>query len=326
MSTIIYYPYTELDHLDTLPTELVLADHLDGFDRTLRNKYLEILHNHATQNNIVYRILTWQPVSSEIKQNYPNFNFVTSSAIFKSGCNWVQFEDYTVHPYLDYKNFICSFNGSPHASRKLLLSALHQSQLINPMYVSKNFEFTVDEVDGYISDECRDSSRFYRKFFLTENSQEFFASKLVFDYDDDTTLFKHNANIYKLEHKLTQSFVHLVSESMGTSYFPSVTEKFLYSVVTRGLFVTYGQLGWHDYIEKYYGFRKYDKIFNYKFDAIANPVERLVELISMIHKFKNLSVSDWQDLYNMEQDTVEFNYNHYYSGDYQRHFLNFVDE
>ena len=105
---------------------------------------------------------------------------------------------------------------------------------------------------------------------------------------------------------------------MATSYYPFVTEKFLYSVVTRGLFLAYAQPGWYDYAEKYYGFKRYDRIFDYSFDQIKNPVKRLVKLIEMVSKFSKLSSADWKDLYLMEQDTIEFNYDNYFSGNYLR--------
>ena len=78
----------------------------------------------------------------------------------------------------------------------------------------------------------------------------------------------------------------------------------------------YGQPGWHDHLEKYYGFKKYTRLFDYSFDSIQNPVERLVELMCMISKFSNLTAQDWHDLYLIEQETIEYNYNHYFSGDY----------
>ena len=61
---------------------------------------------------------------------------------------------------------------------------------------------------------------------------------------------------------------------------------------------------------------KYNKLFDYRFDTIQNPVERLIELITMILKFSVLSASDWNDLYLIEQDTIEYNYDHYFSGKY----------
>jgi hypothetical protein len=103
---------------------------------------------------------------------------------------------------------------------------------------------------------------------------------------------------------------------MATSYHPFVTEKFLYSVVTRGLFLTYGQPGWHEHLEKYYGFKRYTNLFDYRFDNIQNPVERLVEMMSMISKFSKLNATEWKDLYLLESETIKYNYDHYFSGNY----------
>ena len=62
----------------------------------------------------------------------------------------------------------------------------------------------------------------------------------------------------------------------------------------------------------------YDRIFDYRFDSMVNPVERLISLISMIHKFRHLSSDDWHDLWLIEQDSIEYNYDHYFSGNYSR--------
>jgi len=128
--------------------------------------------------------------------------------------------------------------------------------------------------------------------------------------------YDHASNIYNLEDKLTQSFIHIVSETMATSYYPYVTEKSLYSIVTRGLFLAYAQPQWHAHLSTYYGFKQYNKIFDYSFDEIKNPVKRLIRLMEMISKFAHLSVDDWVDLYQMEMDAIEYNYDHYFSKRY----------
>jgi hypothetical protein len=104
---------------------------------------------------------------------------------------------------------------------------------------------------------------------------------------------------------------------MATSAYPLISEKCFYSIVTRGLFVAYAQPNWHAFLEKYYGFRLYHKLFDYKFDSIVNPVERLLELVTMLCKFKSLSTSDWRDLYELEKDSIEYNYDQYFSGRYR---------
>ena len=185
-------------------------------------------------------------------------------------------------------------------------------KLFNPMYCSKNYAYSLDKLDGHITDYVGIDDRYYRKFFISEDSENFFQTLYSFGY----VRFDHAKNIYNLENKLTESFVHIVSECMATSYYPFVTEKFLYSVVTRGLFLAYAQPGWHAHIKKYYGFKLYTKLFDYRFDTIKNPVERLVELITMVSKFSKLSNDELYDLYLMEQDTIDYNYDHYFSGRY----------
>jgi hypothetical protein len=206
--------------------------------------------------------------------------------------------------------FICSFNGTAHVSRKLLTASLHRWGWFNNETTSKNFKFDLDTLDGHLHDYVGHNTRYYRKFFLNPASHDFFHYTNSFGH----VQYDHAQNIYNLEKRITRSFVHVVSETMATSYYPFVTEKFLYSVITRGLFLAYAQPGWHAHLEKYFGFRKFERIFSYEFDSIQNPVERLVSLMSMLSKFSILDSDDWRDLYEMEIDTIEHNYDHYFSG------------
>lgn len=277
----------------------VLWDHGTGFDQNLRNQCLEGLSGP---------VYTEYVIDDRIQRNYPDIKFCYSYNSKKGILN--PLVDYHIHPELTFQNFVCSFNGSPHVSRKFLVSALQKFKFYNPEFCSKNFAYAPDELNGHISDFVGDDFRFYAKFF--EQSEEFSTCINSFGYDR----FNHSSNIYNLERKLTQSFLQIVSETSATSYYPFVTEKFLYSVVTRGLFLAYAQPEWHDHLEKHYGFKKYTKIFDYRFDAIQNPIERLVELMSMISKFSILSTDDWRDLYLLEYDTIAYNYDHYFSQDY----------
>jgi len=281
-----------------------LADHLSGFTSDLNNNVIDSLPKEPLCVSTEYIL----PV--EIKKRYPQIKFSLACDAKKTILGG--FSTYLQHPAIEYKNFLCSFNGSDHVGRKLLVAILNRYGYFNTEYCSKNFVFSTNKLDGHIRDYVADQDSLYRKFFISNNSDVFFNTINSFGYNR----FDHTQNIYNLEHKLTQSFLHIVSETMATSYVPFVTEKFLYSVVTRGLFLSYAQPGWHAHLEKYYGFKLYTKLFNYQFDSIQNPVERLVELITMIGKFSRLSSADWADLYLLEQDAIEYNYNHYFSQNY----------
>lgn len=318
-----YPDYSELLNGNiTVPLgeSLVLHDHLGGFDSTLKNSLLDLLVKKQFTNTVYLQYC----VDSSLKNQYKTLD-LSLSITLQNSINFSHHRTYKIHPDINYKNFVCSFNGSPHIGRKLLASILQRFNWFDTAYSSKNFSYSTDIIDGHISDLVSDKEIFYRKFFIADNSESFFQKKYSFGpYASDPTGHRHTHgnNIYTLENKLTQSFLHIVSETMATSYYPFVTEKFLHSIVTRGLFLAYAQPGWHIHLEKFYGFKRYTKLFDYQFDAIQNPIERLLELMSMISKFSILSIHDWHDLYLLEQDTIEYNYDHYFSDKYLKHLSN----
>jgi hypothetical protein len=284
---------------------VTLVDHIYGFDKSLNNEillYLDQKGCSVTHHNYF---------NNSVKFKYKNINF-SFDANLQDSLNLAHFTNYNMHPELNYKNFLCSFNGSNHVSRQLLSSILNNQGYFDPAYSSKNFAYNNNWITSHLDnlDLTDNELHLYSKFFV--NSDKFNNSVYSFGHDR----FKHDKNIYNLENKLTQSFIHIVSETMATSYYPFVTEKFLYSIITRGLFLAYAQPGWHRHIEKYYGFKLYDTIFDYSFDKIQNPVKRLIKLIETISKFSTLSADAWQDLYRIEQDNIEYNYEHYFSKNY----------
>jgi hypothetical protein len=309
--------FTEYKHL---PDLIILEDHLNGFNQDFDNAILVHINAYANNHNKTIHIDYHQILESNVTHQYNNLDIKFRLPDEIKQTLWGSFDNYRKHPELDYKNFLCSFNGSDHVSRKLLVSIVKKFGYYDSNYCSKNFVFTTDTLDGHIKDYSSKREQFYRKFFISNDSDKFFNTNNSFDY----IRFDHAGNIYNLEHKLTQSFLHIVSETMATSYVPFITEKFLYSIVTRGLFLAYAQPGWHAHIEKYYGFKQYTQLFDYSFDNIQNPIERLVELITIISKFSKLSSEDWHDLYLLEQDTIEFNYDHYFGKSYLKCLENYV--
>lgn len=304
-----YHLFGEFD----LPNTFTLQDHHNGYDKNLRNVLFDKIKSRQ------HTIITHTVIDEQVKKNYPDLHF-QFSADMQDKLNLHHFKNYKKHPRINYNNFVCSFNGGDHTSRHLLSSILQNQGYFNPHYSSKNFAENEDKILGHLSylDLTENEIELYDKFF--KNTDEFNNTVYSFGH----VRFKHADNIYNLDNKITQCFLHIVSETMATSYHPFVTEKFLYSIVTRGLFVCYAQPGWHAHLEKYYGFKLYNKIFDYSFDSIQNPVKRLIKLIEMVSKFSKLSADDWRDLYHMlEKDTVEYNYDHYFSGNYFRHMKQF---
>jgi len=289
---------------------LEIHDHGGGFDKNL---YHSIIDNAVKSGHT--HISTEYIFDQRILDMYPDTTFYLLYDLKKKILN--HFDYYNQHPELKFNKFLCSFNGSDHVGRKLLVAILNKMNWFSVGSCTKNFQFTVDTLDGHLRDFVPTEHRFYRKFFIGHNSSDFFNTIYTDGSNNSKYIqFDHASNIVLLENIITDCFVNLVCECIPTAYYPFYSEKFLYSIVTRGLFVSYAQPFWHNHLEKFYGFKKYNKIFDYQYDQIINPVERLVELISMLSKFSTLSKSDWSDLYEMEKETIEFNYDHYYSGNY----------
>jgi hypothetical protein len=308
--------FKTLQHsLSDLQSEVYMQDHMGGFDARLHNRMLGLLNEYALNNNRVYSVYQSYILTQEVKNLYPGLDLHYKS-LHGHGNSFGSLTDYKIHPEIKFKNFVISLNGSAHIGRKFLVSILNKLELFNSEYSTKNFVFTSDELDGHLAEYVQDRQNFYNRFFMGQDS---FYSQV---YDCKYDQFNHLENIKAVEQRLTGSFLNIVSESMSTSYYPFFTEKCLYSIVTRGLFISYAQPLWHEHLEKYCGFRLYRNLFDYQFDSITNPVERLIELLCMISKFSKLSASDWHELYELEIDNIEYNHNHYYSGNFIKQLTN----
>lgn len=313
-----------LNVLPGVPDQIALGDHLFGFDNNYRNRVYDALQQQAESSNRTWTVLVDQIYSKQVHDNYPRIKLKFRLDLFERYGAVIRMpprHEYGIHPDIDFRNFLCSFNGKYAVSRKLLLAALKKFNWFNKDYVSKHPVWEPGDIDGLIQEFVGSDEAVYRKFFDLDD-QEFGSLVNSFGYERG----KHDVNIYNLEHKLTQSFVHLVSETIATSSVPFVTEKSFYSIITRGLFLTYGQPLWHRYMSDVFGFKKYTKLFDYRFDQIKNPIVRLIEILCMLSKYSNLSTFDWHDLYQQELDSINFNYEHFYSKDFVRHLDNYHQE
>jgi len=180
---------------------VIIRDHMGGFNAERRSS---VLDNIGSDRKIT--LATEYIFDNSVKQNYQNLNFYYDRHLWINNNFINDFVEYTVHPKLNFKNFVCSFNGSPHISRKLLTAILYKFCWFNKNYCSKNFSHSTDILDGHIRDYVNDHNRYYRKFFIGKNSEDFFQTINSFGH----VRFDHKQNIYNLESKLTESFLHIV--------------------------------------------------------------------------------------------------------------------
>lgn len=301
-----------------------LCDHQSGFDKHLRNKVLDYVHDHTLQDQL--NVLLEFVVDDRIQQNYPKFNFIYYPDDQLG--HYRELEGFTIHPELPKDKFLCSFNGSHHVNRRLLVSHLAKRNWFDADTCSKILTYDNERIDGDIQDYTQDDERVFQKFFLSTGTfcNEVYKINLDAPADSNHTTHDHASNIEQLSNVISRCFVHLVSESIGNTYYPSVTEKTVYSIVNRGLWLAYAPPGYHDYYEKVYGYKKYNKIFDYSFDRIQDPVRRLVAMTDMLSKYSDLSTEEWHDLYQVESETIEYNYENYFSGRWYETMLPYINK
>lgn len=296
------FHYTDYADIDYQSDHVIVLDHLNGFTSQYHNDILARLNQHPQ------RVGTHYIFDERVKNKYSNLDLYHVE--FFPTIKFME-QDH-VSTDKRFKNFVCSFNGTDSVARQFLTSALYKQGLFKTDYCSKNFVYDEDRLDGNIQQYCSgDTERYIRKFFV--GNPEFYQQIHSFDYAP----YAHSNNINILLDKINGSFVQLVTETIGESYYPWLTEKIIYPIATRSLWVAYAQPGYYKFLETECGFRPYTKIFDYSFDQQTNPVLRVLELLDTITKFRFLSSADWHDLYLLEQDTIEHNYDQYYSGRYR---------
>ena len=323
MARVIYYNEykhwgEDLDAYLYLPFQFILYDHVNGFDQHLNCKTLEMLDTAAKKLNRHYKITYHQLLPDRVSK-YTNLTFTFDAKLhdrYNLGLH-LGSDKSVLENTGKFDNFICSLNGFPHRSRQLLVSALNKFDWFNSKYSTKTFElrynYVVDLIKEYLPVE---EQELYVNLLIgdTENSP-FYSSIVNFYYYQRMENVADNLKL--IAPRMQSSFINIVAETMGTSYWPFVTEKFLEPIITKNIWVTYGQPGHNQQVKDMYGFKPYG-LLDYSFDKEPNPVKRLYQLMDMLKKYASLTPFDWHDLYLLEKDTVDYNHDHYFSGGYYK--------
>ena len=302
--------WSEFGDPDSLSKTIYVVDHFYGVNQNYRNVFFDKLKGQHT-------VILDTIIRDEVKANYPNLDFRFSA----DGCDKLlnHLSEYRYRGTGNIKNFLCSFNLSPHISRQLLVALLYNYGFFTKEYCTKNWITDNDTLGGIVMNLLNNNKEeeLYNKFFRcdeTFNRKKFvFAENLIEGQD---LYLGHHKNLQAFESKISQSFLNLIGETLSESYNPFMSEKAFNSIVTRGIFLMFGQPGWYNFYEKNLGFKLHNDLFDYSFDKIENPVKRLIKIFETISKFSILNVNDLQDLYYTQKDILEYNYNHYFSKDY----------
>lgn len=269
----------------------LLDDHLGGFDKDYNN----IVLDHFAPGSTCYTEYIFPDC---VKEKYPHLNLKFSAYLALHG-NHVYIVGREASrlnvPEKQFKNFLCSFNRADQIGRHWLVAALNHRGWFNPEYSSKHFALNQHSIRT-----CNIVPHINVKDLV------FYDQIIQHDWNGDSRA--HNSHMQILAPKIQDNFVTLVSETFAAeTSIPFWTEKFMYPIANKTLWVAFAAPGYHKFLEKYLGFKKHS-CFDYSFDNIEDHAERLHALLDMLQPFSTMSVAEWQEIYKAEKDIIAYNH------------------
>ena len=266
---------------------LQLWDHIDGFDKDGNNQILPAFP--PQEIHIEYLLPDW------IKQKYPQHTLKFDANLFIKNSHFENALTHTASPdIVEIDNFLCCFNKHPHIGRQLLVESLILKGWFNPAYCSKWFKISGHKYSSHAEA----------------------AEKIIAHSAEDFHPMDFQTNLTALTPLVQASFLNIVSETIPESHIPFTTEKLLFPILNQRLWVAYAQPGYHKFVSEILGFRLYDNVFDYSFDTITDPPQRLAALIKSIEPYATLAKQDWHRIHKQMESTLEYNYQWATSGQF----------
>lgn len=269
------------------PGVVQCGDHLGGFDQHGFNQALDILE--PAEIHVEYVLPDW------IKQKYPQHTFKFDAELMIRNNHFekaISYKDVKQPLVLD--NFLCCFNRTGNVGRQWLVEELFKRGWFDPNYCSKCFQSPANHIDVKLHN--------FRKAIICHSA----------DISETDAL----ANLAELSPLIKSSFINLVSETVPENYVPFPTEKFLFPVLNHRLWLAYAPPGYHKFLSEILGFRLYDDFFDYSFDDILDPKERLNALLNSVEPFSTLTKKAWDSVYKVLEPAIEYNHQWATSGQF----------
>ena len=292
------YPVTKIGF-----NECTLADTLYGFDSNYRSPVLDLV-----DSGIVY---TEYILPQQVKKQYPNLELIFDAALMIENNH---FEKCRLHikdpPPKTWTNFVSTFNKSYANTKRNFLLVLYANGWFNPEYCSKFFEIDINDAENYFHQLSKNPPagllNFCQGIWKFDTTSKI---DVIFDLD-------------MLSSKIQQSFIHVVTETMGESSVPFPTEKLLFPIMNKTIWIAYTPMGYHRHVEEHMGFKRYKGI-DYSFDFISDSSERLMAIEQILSKLSQMSCQEQQEFYDLNQNIIEYNYQLISSGKFIENLKNF---
>lgn len=282
---------------------VVLYDHLGGFDDQLQNPLL----NRCSKDFTYYT----EYILPDIVLLKYNLDIKFWAYLALTGNHVYQLHEMLPWNNLQksFDNFLCVFARSNQLGRSLLLLDLQTRGWLTPNNFSKHFV-----ISRYFTLRNQAVTRLG---ISQQIPDDFWRLLHQIDFDSSSD---HVHNYQALAPVMARNFVQIVSETFAYSPVPFWTEKFLYPIIAKTLWVAHAAPGYHHYLKKYFGIKFYS-CFDYSFDTIPDHTARQKAMLDMLAPFAAMTAVQWQQIYDQQQDIISYNYNLFRSGQLTKNFV-----
>jgi hypothetical protein len=118
---------------------------------------------------------------------------------------------------------------------------------------------------------------------------------------------------WKLNHR---AMWHIVSETVFYYDKLHLTEKIFKPIVSHRPFILVAAQGNLAYL-KSYGFKTFERWIDESYDNESDPDKRISMIVAEVEKLCSMSMSELETMYEEMKETLEFNFNHFYNGDFK---------
>lgn len=291
-------PHVEVEYeaIEIAPNEYITWDHLHGFDANYRSPTLDMFDSGVVHTEYIF--------PEQVKKQYPDLDlrFDATMMIHNNHFDSYQYHIKSVPPKIT-ANFVSTFNKSRSDTKQNFLLICYANGWTNSEYCSKFFAISLGYAENFFASINRPPPLGLDDFCQTTWQFEMSGyGNAKFD-------------LSTLGPKIQQSFIHIVTETIGNSAVPFPTEKLLLPIANQTLWIGYAPAGYHNYVEQNLGFKPY-RYIDYDFDSVVDPVQRLLAIEQVLLELSNMTQQEQRALYDANQDIIEYNYQLIKSGEF----------
>jgi hypothetical protein len=161
-----------------------------------------------------------------------------------------------------------------------------------------------------IEDAVKDLFNKYSDIKEVFNTQQF---PMEFNGESGAPMHSYQLSLFE---ECAESLLYLVTETVATGRRLHLTEKTFKPICLRMPFIIVGTCGSLKYLRSY-GFKTFGHLWDESYDDEIHDDQRIEKIAFTLKAMDILPPDEKQRLFDMAQEICEYNYNHFYNGDFE---------